>query len=127
MRERLRIIHQVLNRIPEGPVKTDDNKMTPPTRADMKQSMEGVIHHFKMFTEGVVVPAGEVQVSTEAPKGEMSVGLVSDGTRRPYRVKIKSPDYTHLQGLDFMARGHMIADVVTIIGTMDVVFGSIDR
>jgi len=127
MRERLRILHQVINQMPEGPVKTDDNKMTPPTRADMKQSMEGVIHHFKMFTEGVIVPAGEVQVSTEAPKGEMSVGLVSDGTGRPYRVKIKSPDYTHLQGLDFMARGHMIADVVTIIGTMDVVFGSIDR
>jgi NADH dehydrogenase (ubiquinone) Fe-S protein 2 len=127
MRQRLRIIHQSLNNMPEGPFKTDDNKITGPTRSDMKQSMEGVIHHFKMFTEGVVVPAGEVQVSTEAPKGEMSVGLVSDGSRRPYRLKIKSPDNTHLQGLDFMTRGHMIADVVTVIGTMDVVFGSIDR
>jgi NADH dehydrogenase (ubiquinone) Fe-S protein 2 len=127
MRERLRIILQCLNNMPEGPVKRPDFKVTPPSRAEMKQSMERLIHHFKLFTEGIVVPAGETYVATEAPKGEMAVYLVSDGTNRPYRCKIKSPDYCHLQGLDFMSKGHMIADVVTLIGTMDVVFGSIDR
>jgi NADH:ubiquinone oxidoreductase subunit D len=127
MRESLRLIHQCLNLMPEGPVKSADFKVTPPSRSEMKQSMESLIHHFKLFTEGVVVPAGETYVATEAPKGEIAVYLVSDGTSRPYRCKIKSPDYCHLQGLDFMAKGHMIADVVTLIGTMDVVFGSIDR
>jgi len=127
MRQSLRIILQCLNNMPEGPVKSTDFKVTPPTRGEMKQSMESLIHHFKLFTEGVVVPAGETYVATEAPKGEMAVYLVSDGTSRPYRCKIKSPDYCHLQGLDFMSKGHMIADVVTLIGTMDVVFGSIDR
>ena len=127
MRESLRIILQCLNKMPEGAVKSSDFKVTPPSRGEMKQSIESLIHHFKLFTEGIVVPAGETYMATEAPKGEMAVYLVSDGRNRPYRCKIKSPDYCHLQGLDFMSKGHMIADVVTLIGTMDVVFGSIDR
>lgn len=127
MRQSLKIIHQVLNIMPEGPVKVDDMKIAGPSRTLMKSSMEGLIHHFKYFTEGPAVPAGEVYVATEAPKGEFGVTLVSDGTSRPYRCKIKSPDYLHLAGLDEVAKHHMIADVVTIIGTMDVVFGGIDR
>jgi NADH dehydrogenase (ubiquinone) Fe-S protein 2 len=127
MRERIRIVLQCLNNIPSGEIKSADFKVTPPSRREIKQSMEGLIHHFKLFTEGVVVPKGETYLATEAPKGEMGVYLVSDGSSKPYRCKIKSPDYCHLQGLDFISRGHMIADVVTLIGTMDVVFGSIDR
>lgn len=127
MRERIRIVLQCLNNIPSGEIKSADFKVTPPSRREIKQSIEGLIHHFKLFTEGVVVPKGETYLATEAPKGEMGVYLVSDGSSKPYRCKIKSPDYCHLQGLDFISRGHMIADVVTLIGTMDVVFGSIDR
>jgi NADH dehydrogenase (ubiquinone) Fe-S protein 2 len=127
MRESLRIIAQCLNDMPTGPVRLDDRKITPPSRSDMKQSMESLIHHFKYYTEGIVVPAGEVYVPVEAPKGEFGVYLVSNGTHRPYRCKIRAPGFAHLQGLDFMSRGHMLADVVTMIGTQDIVFGEVDR
>jgi len=127
MRESLSIILQCLNAIPEGPIKIDDKKITPPSRKDFKVSMESLIHHFKYFTEGVVVPRGETYAATEAPKGEFGVYLLSNGTNRPYRCKIKAPGFGHLQGLDMMSKGHMIADVVTIIGTQDIVFGEVDR
>lgn len=127
MRQSLRIIMQCINNMPEGVVKVDDKKISPPSRVDMKDSMEALIHHFKLYSEGFVVPAGETYTAVESSKGEFGVYLVSDGTNRPYRCKIKSPAFTHLQGTDFMSRGHMIADVVTIIGTIDIVFGEIDR
>ena len=127
MRESLRIIQQCLNSIPEGSVKTEDKKLTPPSRTDVKNSMESLIHHFKYYTEGVNVSKGETYTATEAPKGEFGVYLVSDGTNRPYRCKIKAPGFAHLQGLDMMSKGHMVADVVTIIGTQDIVFGEVDR
>jgi NADH dehydrogenase (ubiquinone) Fe-S protein 2 len=127
MRESLKIIEQCINQISTGVIKTDDNKIIPPSRSEMKQSMESLIHHFKLYTQGVVIPAGETYIGTEAPKGEFGVHLVSNNTNRPYRCKIKAPGFTHLQALDFMSKGHMIADVVTIIGTLDIVFGEIDR
>jgi len=127
MRESIRIIQQCINTIPEGPVKVDDAKIVPPSRIDMKESMESLIHHFKFFTENFTVPAGETYTAVEAPKGEFGVYLVSDGTSNPYRCKIRAPGFSHIQGLDFMARGHMLADVVTIIGTQDIVFGEVDR
>lgn len=127
MRQSLKIIHQAINLIQPGPVKTDDYKISPPSRTEMKNSMEAVIHHFKYFTEGFVLPHGDTYTATEAPKGEFGVYLVSNNTEKPYRCKIKAPGFGHLQALDDMARGHMIADVVTIIGTQDIVFGEIDR
>lgn len=127
MRQSLRIISQCLNDMPEGPVKVDDAKVTAPARADMKTSMESLIHHFKFFTENITVPEGETYTAAETPKGEFGVYLVSNGNNRPYRCKIKAPGFFHLQGLDFMTRGHMIADVVTVIGTQDIVFGEVDR
>jgi NADH dehydrogenase (ubiquinone) Fe-S protein 2 len=127
MRQSVKIINQCLNKIPQGFIKVDDRKISPPARALMKYSMESLIHHFKLYSEGYVVPAGETYVSVEAPKGEFGVYLVSDGTNRPYRCRIKAPGFLHLQGLDFMSKGHMIADVVTIIGTQDIVFGEVDR
>ncbi len=127
MRESLKIMRQCLEQMPEGPVRVANQKVTPPSRAEMKRSMEALIHHFKLFTEGVHVPAGEVYVATENPKGEFAVYLVSDGTNRPYRCKIRSPGYVHLQALDLMAKGHQLADVPAIIGSLDVVFGEIDR
>jgi NADH:ubiquinone oxidoreductase subunit D len=127
MRQSLNIIHQCLQKLPTGPVKVNDKKVNPPTRGALKNSMESLIHHFKYFTEGIVVPAGETYVATEAPKGEFGIHLVSNGTNRPYRCKIKSPGFNHLQALDMMSKGHMIADVVAIIGTQDIVFGEIDR
>ena len=127
MRESLKIIHQCLNKMPEGPIKLDDHKVTSPSRVHIKQSMESLIHHFKLHTEGIVVPVGETYTATEAPKGEFGIYLISNGTNRPYRCKIKAPGFGHLQALDFMAKGHMIADVVTIIGTQDIVFGEVDR
>jgi len=127
MRESLKIIDQCLNRIPTGPIKSNDNKLTPPSRTDFKQSMESLIHHFKIYTQSFTIPANETYVGTEAPKGEFGVYLVSDGSNRPYRCKIKSPGFSHLQGLNFMSEGHLIADVVTIIGTQDIVFGEVDR
>lgn len=127
MRQSLSMISQCLNKMPLGPVKTDNQKVTPPSKLQMKQSMEALIHHFKLYTEGYAVPAGETYAAVEAPKGEFGVFIASDGTTRPYRCKIKSPGFLHLQGLDFMAQGHLIADVVTTIGTQDIVFGEVDR
>lgn len=127
MRQSIRIILQCLNEMPLGLIKTDDRKITPPSRSQMKQSMESLIHHFKLYTEGFTVPSSEVYTAVEAPKGEFGVYLVSNGTNRPYRCKIRAPGFAHLQGLDFMSRNHMLADVVTIIGTQDIVFGEIDR
>lgn len=127
MKESLKIIEQCLNEIPSGIIKTTDNKITPPSRKDIKQSMESLIHHFKIYTQSFVVPFNEVYAASEAPKGEFGVYLVSNNTNRPYRCKIKAPGFAHLQALDFMSRGHLIADVVTIIGTQDIVFGEVDR
>ena len=127
MRQSLSIIKQALDLLCEGPVKTSNLKVTPPSRSDMKTSMEAVIHHFKLHTEGIVLPHGETYVATEAPKGEFGVFLKSDGSNKPYRCYIRAPGFAHLQGIDFMTKGHMIADVVTVISTMDVVFGEIDR
>jgi len=127
MRQSLRIISQAINKIPNGPIKMDDRKITPPSRTHMKESMESLIHHFKLYTDGVVIPKGETYSCVEAPKGEFGVYLVSDGTNRPYRCKIKAPGFAHLQGVDFMSKNHMLADVVTIIGTQDIVFGEVDR
>lgn len=127
MRQSLRIIEQCLNLMPTGPIKADNQKITPPSRLQMKQSMEALIHHFKLYSEGFTVPAGETYTAIEAPKGEFGVFLASNGTSRPYRCKIKAPGFLHLQGLDFMTQGHLIADVVTAIGTQDIVFGEVDR
>ena len=127
MKQSLKIIEQCLDQMPHGPIKSSDKKVTPPSRGDMKQSMESLIHHFKMYTQGIVVPESETYVGTEAPKGEFGVYVVSNNTNRPYRCKIKAPGFNHLQALDFMSRGHLIADVVTIIGTQDIVFGEVDR
>jgi len=127
MKESLKIIEQCLNLMPVGYIKTNDLKISPPSRTEMKQSMEALIHHFKMYTQGVLIPANETYIGTEAPKGEFGVYLISNNTNRPYRCKIKAPGFNHLQALDFMSKGHLIADVVTIIGTQDIVFGEVDR
>jgi NADH dehydrogenase (ubiquinone) Fe-S protein 2 len=127
MRQSVYIIEQCLNALPEGFVKVDDRKITPPPRAWMKNTMESLIHHFKLYSEGYNVPRGESYSVVEAPKGEFGVYVVSNGSNRPYRCRIKAPGFLHLQGLDKMSRGHMIADVVTIIGTQDIVFGEVDR
>lgn len=127
MRQSLNIIEQCLNLMPTGPIKADNQKITPPSRLQMKQSMEALIHHFKLYSEGFTVPAGEAYTAIEAPKGEFGVFIASNGTSRPYRCKIKAPGFLHLQGLDFMTQGHLIADVVTAIGTQDIVFGEVDR
>ena len=127
MRQSVRIIMQCLNDMPGGMVRSNDRKLNPPARSQMKQSMESLIHHFKLYTEGFTVPAGETYTAVEAPKGEFGVYLVSNGSNRPYRCKIRAPGFAHLQGLDVMSRNHMLADVVTIIGTQDIVFGEVDR
>jgi len=127
MREACKIIDFCLNNIVEGPVQTTNKKLMNPNKNAIKKSMEALIHHFKYFTKGFLVPSGEIYMFTEAPKGEFGVNLISDGSNKPYRCKIKAPGFNHLQGLDFMAQGHMIADVVTIIGTQDIVFGEVDR
>jgi len=127
MRQSLRIIMQALNNMPLGIIKTDDRKLCPPSRTHMKKSMESLIHHFKLYTEGFVVPASETYTAVEAPKGEFGVFIVSNSTNRPYRCKIRAPGFAHLQALDFMCKNHMLADVVTIIGTQDIVFGEVDR
>jgi len=129
MRQSNRIIAQCVQWLRDnpGPVMSDNHKVAPPARVEMKSNMEELIHHFKLFTEGFHVPEGECYSAIEHPKGEFGIYLVSDGANKPYRLKIRAPGYAHLQGLNEMARGHMIADVVTIIGTMDIVFGEIDR
>jgi NADH-quinone oxidoreductase subunit D len=127
MRQSLIILEKAINLLETGPIKTNDYKICPPSRSEMKNSMESVIHHFKFFTEGIVLPFGETYSATEAPKGEFGVYLISNNTDKPYRCKIKAPGFGHLQALNEMSKGHMIADVVTIIGTQDIVFGEIDR
>ena len=127
MRQSCRIIKQVLETMPEGPVISEDRKVVAPARADMKQSMEALIHHFKLYTEGFKVPAGETYTSIEAPKGEFGVYLISDGTNMPYRCKIRSPGYVHLAAMDHLCKGHLLADSVAVIGSLDIVFGEIDR
>merc|ERR1719412_1565343 len=127
MRQSLKIIEQCLNQMPEGDIRTDDAKCVPPSRAEMKTSMEALIHHFKLYTQGFQVPAGATYTAIEAPKGEFGVYLVSDGTSKPYRCKIKAPGFAHLALADHIGKHHMLADIVAIIGTLDVVFGEIDR
>jgi NADH dehydrogenase (ubiquinone) Fe-S protein 2 len=127
IRESLRIIEQLISKIPSGFVKTDDKKVTPPSRGFIKFSMESLIHHFKLYSEGFSIPAAETYISVEAPKGEFGVYLQADGSSRPARCRIRAPGFFHLQGLDFMAKRHMLADLVTIIGTQDIVFGEVDR
>jgi NADH-quinone oxidoreductase subunit D len=123
----LDIIEQCLQNMPQGPIKTENLKVAPPSREAMKTSMESLIHHFKLYTEGYHVPAGETYTAVEAPKGEFGVYLVADGSNKPYRCHIRAPGFAFLQALDYMSRGHMLADVVAIIGSMDIVFGEIDR
>jgi NADH-quinone oxidoreductase subunit D len=129
MRQSVRIMRQCIDRLrtTHGPVHTLDGKVAPPRRAEMKRSMEALIHHFKLYTEGYHVPEGEVYASVEAPKGEFGVYLVADGTNRPYRCKIRAPGFAHLQAMDSMCEGHMLADVAAILGSLDVVFGEVDR
>ena len=127
LRQSIDLIIQCLNALPNGEIKTDDRKIAPPSRNEMKYSMESLIHHFKLYSEGTSIASGETYTAVEAPKGEFGMYLVSNGTNKPYRCKIKAPGFAHLQGLDFMAKGHMIADVVTLIGTQDIVFGEVDR
>jgi NADH-quinone oxidoreductase subunit D len=127
MRQSIRIMRQCIERMPEGPVTSVDGKVTPPKRGEMKASMEALIHHFKLYTEGFRVPEGEVYTAIEAPKGEFGVYLVSDGTNKPYRCKIKAPGFAHLQAMEFLCKGHMLADVSAIMGSIDIVFGEVDR
>jgi len=131
MRQSTRIMKQCVELLSapagEGPVQTDDGKVAPPRRDEMKRSMEALIHHFKLYTEGYHVPKGEVYAAVEAPKGEFGVYLVSDGTNKPYRCKIRAPGFAHLQAMDFICRGHMLADVSAILGSLDIVFGEVDR
>jgi NADH-quinone oxidoreductase subunit D len=127
MRQSIRIIMQCLEKMPTGPVRVNDRKIMSPPRAEMKSSMEALIHHFKLYTEGYKVPAGEVYAAVEAPKGEFGVYIVSDGTNRPYRCRIRAPGFIHLQGMDFMLRGHMLPDVPAVLGSIDIVFGEVDR
>ena len=127
MAQSLKIIRQCIADMPQGPVLAEDAKIAPPRRGDMKQSMEALIHHFKLYTEGFHVPAGETYTAVEVPKGEFGVYLVSDGTNKPYRCKIRAPGFAHLQAMEFCSKGHMLADSVAILGSMDIVFGEVDR
>ena len=127
MRQSTEIMKQCLKKMPKGEVNSTDGKVVPPKRGDMKRSMEALVHHFKLYTEGFHVPAGEVYAAVEAPKGEFGVYLVSDGGNKPYRCKIRAPSFVHLEALDFMCRGHMLADVSAVLGSIDIVFGEVDR
>ena len=131
MRESVKIMKQCVNQLSSGagagPISSDDGKIVPPKRDEMKRSMESLIHHFKLYTEGYKVPAGEVYVAVEAPKGEFGVYLVSDGSNKPYRCRIRAPGFAHLQAMDFMCRGHQLADVSAVLGSLDIVFGEVDR
>ncbi len=127
VRQSARIMKQCLAEMPEGPIASFDRKVVPPKRAEMKQSMEALIHHFKLYTEGFHVPAGEAYVATESPKGEFGVYLVSDGTNKPYRCHFRATGFSHLQAMDFLCKGHMLADAPAILGSLDVVFGEVDR
>ncbi len=127
MRQSVKIIKQCIEKMPQGPVQVPNSKITPPKRGEMKRSMEALIHHFKLYTEGYHVPPGETYTAVEAPKGEFAVYLVSDGTNRPYKCKIRAPGFAHLAAMDYLCRGHMLADSVAILGSMDIVFGEVDR
>ena len=127
MKESLKIIKQAIREIPNGPVMTSNPKVGPPKRSEMKQSMESLINHFKLYTEGYHVPAGEIYVPVEAPKGEFGVYLISDGSNKPYRCKIRAPGFAHLQSMDYLIKGHMLADVPAVLGSLDIVFGEVDR
>ncbi len=127
MRESINIINQCLVKLPKGPVKTQDAKVTPPPKKDLKNSMEALIHHFKLFTEGYRVDKDEIYKAVEAPKGEFGVYLISDGSNKPYKCKIRAPGFSHLQAMDYLIKGHMLADVPAVLGSMDIVFGEVDR
>jgi NADH:ubiquinone oxidoreductase subunit D len=127
MRQSLHLMLQCIEKMPLGIVKADDNKVSPPSRYELKTSMEALIHHFKLYTAGFSIPAAINYSAVEAPKGEFGVYLISDGSNKPYRCKIRAPGFFHLQGIDFMARDHLITDLVAIIGTQDIVFGEVDR
>jgi NADH-quinone oxidoreductase subunit D len=127
MRQSVRIMQQCIEKMPDGPVCVENSKVTPPKRGEMKRSMEALIHHFKLYTEGYHVPPGEVYAAVEAPKGEFGVYLVADGSNRPYKCKIRAPSFAFLSAMDYLCRGHMLADSVAILGSMDVVFGEVDR
>ena len=127
MRESIKIINQCLDSMPSGPVKSTDGKITPPSKKEIKNSMEALIHHFKLFTEGYRVDKDEIYTAVEAPKGEFGVYLISDGTSKPYKCKIRAPGFSHLQAMDYLIKGHMLADVPAVLGSLDIVFGEIDR
>jgi NADH-quinone oxidoreductase subunit D len=127
MRESVNIIKECIKKMPSGPVKSIDGKITPPKKEDLKKSMEALIHHFKLFSEGFRVPKGEVYTAVEAPKGEFGVYLISDGSNKPYKCKIRAPGFSHLQAMDYLLKGHMLADVPAVLGSLDIVFGEVDR
>lgn len=127
IRQSINLVRQCIENLPKGPIKTEDRKISPPPREEMKRSMEALIHHFKLYSEGYHVPKGETYVAVEAPKGEFGVYIVSDGTNKPYRCRIRAPGFAHLQALDFMSKGHMLADIAAILGSLDIVFGEVDR
>jgi len=127
MRESVKIINQCLSRMPKGPIKSPDGKITPPPKKEIKESMEALIHHFKLFTEGYRVDKDEIYTAVEAPKGEFGVYLISDGSNKPYKCKIRAPGFSHLQAMDYLIKGHMLADVPAVLGSLDIVFGEIDR
>jgi NADH-quinone oxidoreductase subunit D len=127
MKESISIIKQCLAKMEKGPIKTFDNKISPPSKKDIKQSMEALIHHFKLFTEGYRVPQDEIYTAVEAPKGEFGVYLISDGSSKPYKCKIRAPGFSHLQSMDYLIKGHMLADVPAVLGSLDIVFGEVDR
>ena len=127
MRESVKIIKDCIKRMPSGPVKSIDGKVTPPKKNDLKKSMEALIHHFKLFSEGFRVPKGECYAAVEAPKGEFGVYLISHGDNKPYRCKIRAPGFSHLQAMDYLLKGHMLADIPAVLGSLDIVFGEIDR
>ena len=127
MRESVVIINQCLQNLPKGPIKVNDGKITPPPKKEIKQSMEALIHHFKLFTEGYRVTEDEIYAAVEAPKGEFGVYLISDGSNKPYKCKIRAPGFSHLQAMDYLIKGHMLADVPAVLGSMDIVFGEVDR
>ena len=127
MRESVKIINQCLSNLPKGPIKINDGKITPPPKKELKQSMEALIHHFKLFTEGYRVDKDEIYTAVEAPKGEFGVYLISDGSSKPYKCKIRAPGFSHLQAMDYLIKGHMLADVPAVLGSMDIVFGEVDR
>ena len=127
MRESVKIIKQSIKILPKGPIKTVDGKFSPPKKSELKNSMEALIHHFKLFSEGYRVKAGEIYTAVEAPKGEFGVYLISDGSNKPYKCKIRAPGFSHLQAMEYLIKGHMLADVPAVLGSLDIVFGEVDR